>query len=212
MQQTAIVKAVFTQRNTFHYFTQLEADESASERERSGEKKKEGEKKGVRDKIPRGWNKHEFPRAIVLMHLYPCTVRFCIAGLCCTSVPSLLPSVFLSSLPSPLLPHRRRLASGSSSFISLFRSLPRHEIAPWTFGWGKKEEEEEATFLPKETRACRALLYPYPSSLSDGVPRNENDQKDQVHPAEMHSRFPIRICDKNVTLLERCVSTVRPVC
>lgn len=45
--------------NTFHYFTQLEAGERTNGNEAAREKK------GVRDKIPRGWNEHEFPRAIV---------------------------------------------------------------------------------------------------------------------------------------------------
>lgn len=61
-----------------------------------------------------------------------------------------------------------------------------------------------STFLPKETRACRALLFPTLLCFSTELHATE---KDQVHPAEMHSRFPIRIGDKNVTLLECCGRT-----
>lgn len=54
----------------------------------------------------------------------------------------------------------------------------------------------------KETRACRALLFPTPSSpLTTQVHVTE---KDQVHPAEMHSQFLIRVNDKEryITLLQ----------
>lgn len=141
------------------------------------------------------------------MHLYPARLGSASPASVARRSLSLASSSFpLYHPPPPPIPvlHQVLLLS----FVSLFRSLslPRHEIAPRTFGRSvkKEEEEEEARSYRRRRVPVVRFFSPTLSRSRRRAPRIENDQKDQVHPAEMHSRFPMRICDKNVTLLERC--------
>lgn len=127
-----------------------------SERERSGERKKRS----------KGQNSSRVERARIPeshrpMHLYPARLGSALpASVARQSSPPL--SLFLSFPSSPALPVLYQVLLLRSS--RLFRSLQRHEIALRTFGkeggGGGEAGGGRSTFLPKETRACRALLFP----------------------------------------------------
>lgn len=130
-----------------------------SERERSGERKKRS----------KGQNSSRVERARIPeshrpMHLYPARLGSALpASVARQSSPPL--TLFLSFPPSSALPVlyqvllRPRLASSALSRATKSLHKPSDAEEEGRRGGGGGEGGG-STFLPKETRACRALLFP----------------------------------------------------
>jgi len=144
------------------------------------------------------------------MHLYPARLGSALPA-------SVARQSFLPSCPSFSL-SRSFLLSVSSYIRFFFVRLTSSALSRTTkslHGLSDAEKERRRRKRRKkkhvltEGDACLSCAsFPHSSLLSTELHTTE---KDQVHPAEMHSRFPIRIGDKDVTLLV-LQSNARPVC
>lgn len=143
------------------------------------------------------------------MHLYPARLG------------SALPASVARQFSPPLVPlslfsvlfYAPRLISGSSSsFVS-----PRPLASRATKSLHEPSDAEEegrggggrSTFLPKETRACRALLFP---TLLCSRQSSTQPKKIRYTRQKCILGFRYAYSDKDVTLLECCDRTSRPVC
>lgn len=141
------------------------------------------------------------------MHLYPARLGSALpASVARQSSPPLAPSLSPLSL-FPVLSCAPRLISGSSSSFVLPLPLspaPRNRSTNLRTPRRKDDEEEEARSYQRRRVPVVRFFSPLFFALSTELHATE---KDHVHPAEMHSRFSIRIGDKDVTLLECCGRT-----
>lgn len=139
------------------------------------------------------------------MHLYPARLGSALpASVARQSSPPL--SFSLSPLSFfPVLSCAPRLISGSSSSFVLPLPLspaPRNRSTNLRTPRRRKDDvEEEARSYRRRRVPVVRFFSPLFFALSTELHATE---KDHVHPAEMHSRFSIRIGDKDVTLLECC--------
>jgi len=116
------------------------------------------------------------------MHLYPARLDSASSASVARQVPLSRTSLLRSLPPSPcvlLVRYQVPLPLFRASCSSALCRAAARSLASWTFGRRREEEEKEegggggrgrrrkveegggrSTFLPKETRACRALLFP----------------------------------------------------